>query len=173
VDDKAFWAVIAEARAAADPDDIDEVVGAIEEAIAALDDEELVAFHHQFLRQYWKCYRYEIRAAAMVIGGDEASEDFYDDFCCWLIAQGQERFDKTLADPDSLAALEIVTDDLAAGELLDFADRTYMERTGGEIPDEEGFQQPENPAGKPLTEADLQKKLPQLCNAFDYEVEEV
>jgi hypothetical protein len=47
-------------------------------------------------------YRTEIWNVAYIIG-QGCGNDSFDDFRCWLIAQGKSVFERTLRDPDSLA----------------------------------------------------------------------
>jgi hypothetical protein len=63
-------------------------------------------------------YRWDLWAAAYVINGG-ASDDGFEYFLGWLMAQGRTRWEATLADPDSLADIvDADTGDLDGEELL-------------------------------------------------------
>jgi hypothetical protein len=63
-------------------------------------------------------YRWDLWAAAYVINGG-ASDDGFEYFLGWLMAQGRTRWEATRADPDSLADIvDADTGDLDGEELL-------------------------------------------------------
>jgi hypothetical protein len=69
-----------------------------------------------------------------------ASDDGFEYFRGWLIAQGREAFDSAVADPDSLAALPAVQAAAAQGEelesepVLGIAWDAYLTVTGQSLP---------------------------------------
>lgn len=66
-------------------------------------------------------FRDSLWAAAYLLNGG-CSDDAFDYFRGWLIAQGREAFESAVADPDSLAALPSVQAAAAAGMELDCED---------------------------------------------------
>jgi hypothetical protein len=166
-----FWTTLETARAAA-PGDVDELLFQLSDALDGLPDDDLVQFQHQMMREYWRCFRHDLRAALFILAGAEGfTEEFIDGFGGWLLAQGRETFEKVLANPDSLAALDLLPEDVQAGDLLDLPGEVYADRTdGGELPDDPAFTPPAEPEGAALEEKDLPAKFPQLCDRYEYEV---
>ena len=84
-------------------------------------------------------YRTDLWAAAYLINGG-ASDDGFDYFRGWLVAQGREVFELALADPDSSAELPAVREAIAEGEPLECEDLlsvpwdAYEAVTGEEMP---------------------------------------
>ena len=84
--------------------DADEVAARIVERLAALPAEEIVSADEQ-LRTLTACaYGWELWGAAYVINGG-CSDDGFEYFRAWLIAQGERVYNDALSDPDSLANL--------------------------------------------------------------------
>ncbi|OSP39974.1 hypothetical protein B7767_28795 [Streptomyces sp. 13-12-16] len=80
-------------------------------------------------------------AAAYVINGG-CSDDGFDYFRGWLIAQGRETFERVVADPDALAELPVVRAAAAGGfdleceETLGIVWNAHIVATGGQLPDD-------------------------------------
>ena len=68
--------------------------------------EEIVDFGRLSRAASIAAYDERLWAAAYAINGG-CSDDSFDDFRDWLIAQGKEFYSRTLADPDSLAEIDI------------------------------------------------------------------
>jgi hypothetical protein len=117
VDMQDFWAVIEDARAGA-PGGADVVAARAAGLLAALPAEQIVAAAQLLWDLMADSYRGDLWAAAYLINGG-ASDDGFEYFRGWLIAQGREAFDSAVADPDSLAALPVVQAAAAQGEELE------------------------------------------------------
>jgi hypothetical protein len=60
-----------------------------------------------------------------------------DGFCYfrdWLIAQGKEVFDAAVADPESLAKIDLGDEEMEAEGMAYVAGEVFAERTGEELP---------------------------------------
>jgi Protein of unknown function (DUF4240) len=167
VDEDLFWATIEEARRNAD--DTDDIIGNLSDILNRLEDDQLVGFQHQMVRQSWKCYRWNLRAALYIIVGEENFEDAFTEFTGWLIVQGKEGFERLLADPDSLADLDLPVEDLFAGEVLTMAEELYRDLNDAPVPADANFTPPEEPAGEELDEDDFLARLPKLCDRYEFE----
>ncbi|MFJ8041050.1 DUF4240 domain-containing protein [Kitasatospora sp. NPDC096147] len=142
-----FWQLIDESRdtAEGDPDDQAE---ALVERLAQLTPDDVVDFARLFEARFQRAYRYDLWGAAYLLL-DGASEDSFDYFRCWLIAQGREVFEGALHEPDALAELVPDFDEEEDGEAEEIgyaADEAHEQLTGLPLPDL-GVQQPRQPEG--------------------------
>jgi hypothetical protein len=117
VDRDRFWEIVDATRARVD--DVDEVPAALVEVPRGRPLAELVAFREVQDELFDRdAYRWDLWAAAYVINGG-ASDDGFEYFLGWLMAQGRMRWEATLTDPDSLAsAVDADTGDLDGEEML-------------------------------------------------------
>lgn len=127
---EAFWKLIESARGSGD---VDESVEAVADAVRSLDPQEIVDFDRHLYELMAASYSWDIWGAAYLINGG-CSDDGFDYFRGWLILQGQGVFEQALRDPDSLADLEILEEDVECEDLLYVAYEAYEAATGKEIP---------------------------------------
>jgi hypothetical protein len=131
-----FWVIVEAARTDVD----DTVTGAGEVADALIDrlsgmtPARIVEFELALDEVTNDAYRLDLWAAAHIMNGG-CSDDCFDHFRGWLVAQGRAVWDAALADPDSLA--DVVTadaeDESFAGEtMLVAASRAYGRVAGSE-----------------------------------------
>lgn len=132
-DEARFWALIEAAReTAADDEAIPEL---LIDRLTSLTEQEIRACDRVLWRLMRKSYRNELWAAAYIINGG-CSDDGFDYFRGWLIAQGQAVFEAALANPASLEA-SIPMDggwDAELEEMLSVAYVAYQRKTGSELP---------------------------------------
>lgn len=126
-----FWKLIGETGSGSDPDD---QAQALEAALATRSPEEIVDFERHMANLLASSYTWELWGAAYLINGG-CSDDGFDYFRGWLIAQGQSVFEGALADPDSLADLPDLEGDVECEEILYAARTAYESVTQQEIPD--------------------------------------
>ncbi|GEA86899.1 DUF4240 domain-containing protein [Cellulomonas cellasea] len=180
MDTEAYWQLVDEARtrtrkgpdAAPDADDVADSLRAVlvergVEAARAADAayDELVATVHG--PRLW--------GAAYLIGGG-CSDDGFDYFLGWLVAQGREVFERAAQDPDSLA--DVVDEDTEAEceDMLAAAWDAYEELTGEEFPEDEEADEDgdddadDEPAAEPFwdfdDEAEMRIRYPRLAAMF-------
>jgi hypothetical protein len=102
----AFWDIIEAARAHTGPGrPFDEVLTS---RLASLTRQDILAYHERFDQVHAAVYRWDLWAAAYLIGGG-CSDDSFIDFRAGLIAQGRQWYHKAAASPDSLADHPAVT----------------------------------------------------------------
>ena len=123
-----------------DADDAEAVAAGMVDLLAEREPAQIVAFAQPLWDLLSISYRNDLWAAAYVMCGG-ASDDGFDYFRGWLIAQGREVFERSLADPDSLAALPVVIvgaaegrDDFECADVLSVAWDAYRRVTGGQLP---------------------------------------
>src|SRR5512139_441856 len=112
MDRRDFWSLIEEARTSVAAGIPDGPVGSEEEASATAEraagilagrpPADIVAAAQPLWDLMADSYRGDLWAAAYLINGG-ASDDGFDYFRGWLIAQGQAMFERAIADPDGLS----------------------------------------------------------------------
>ncbi|MFC8406814.1 DUF4240 domain-containing protein [Streptomyces griseoincarnatus] len=141
MDRQRFWQIIEAARDRTPaPDDAEDVARRAASHLAAHPVEEIVAAQQTLWGLMADSYTNPLWAAAYVINGG-CSDDGFDYFRGWLIAQGREIFERAVADPDALAELPVVRasaadgHDLECEEVLSIVRNAHLQATGGELPD--------------------------------------
>lgn len=124
-----FWKLIAESRHGA-IDHPDLQLDQLQAALVLLSADEVLSFGTILFELHRESYRGELWGAAFIIGGG-CSDDGFDYFRAWLIAQGEEIYKAALADPDTLAGqpLEEVPE---LEDLLSLPADVWEELTGRE-----------------------------------------
>jgi Protein of unknown function (DUF4240) len=100
-----FWELIADARAeVADPADSEAVAAQATALLSVSSREEIVAAQRALSGLMAASYRHTLWAAASLINGG-CGDDGFGYFRGWLITQGRAVFERSVADPDTLADL--------------------------------------------------------------------
>lgn len=135
-------------------------------------DQQLIGFKAAQEDLMDRAYTWPLWGAAYTMCGG-CSDDGFLDWRAWLIAQGRERFERSLADPDSLAQMEGVDPDEAnLEEFLYVAVEVFGERTGGDLwehlPDSSTRGSSNEPTGERWEEGsdDLARMLPRLTARY-------
>ena len=138
MDRAGFWKTIADARAGANDEAF---LGQLEARLRALPPEKIAAFQRHFEELHAASYEWDLWGAAYLIHGG-CSDDGFEYFRAWLIAQGEQVYTRAVADPDSLAAIADPEGELE--ELMYVAREAYRARTGAEMPDafDQGVERP-------------------------------
>jgi hypothetical protein len=106
VDADTFWEIIAAGKARAGPG---RPFGqALADHLATFNEQGIVEYQERFDRAHEALYRWDVWAAAYLIGGG-CSDDSFTDFRAGIIAQGRDWYDRTIACPDNLASHPAVT----------------------------------------------------------------
>jgi hypothetical protein len=131
MDRAGFWAIIDNARSGAEGEEA--FLDRVEARLRTLSPEELTQFEAHFEEIHGDSHTLELWGAAYIVKGG-CSNDGFDYFRAWLIAQGQRTFERAMADPDTL--VEVSGDGDRDLEMFMYsAGRIYKEKTGGaEIP---------------------------------------
>jgi hypothetical protein len=167
-----FWAVLD--RATADrPGSPDEVAKRATAELATCDPEEIVAWGRHLDKVMAASGKEDLWAAAYLINGG-CSDDGFDYFRGWLIANGREVVARAVREPDSLADLPAVRAAADTGAVfeaeavLSIAEEAYVEATGAEWPVAEAA--PTRPEAADLwdfdNEDEMRRRLPRLSAMF-------
>ncbi|OKJ13583.1 DUF4240 domain-containing protein [Kitasatospora sp. CB01950] len=100
MDNDEFWQLIDSARAAATPEVPFEQ--ALVDVLAALPESDILRYEVAFDRLHGTLYRWDIWAAAYLIGGG-CSDDGFMDFRAGVISEGHAWYERVLAGPDVIA----------------------------------------------------------------------
>jgi Protein of unknown function (DUF4240) len=188
VDDNEFWAIVEQARAALgdDRDDGEALAEALAGHLAGGPAELIAEFGYRLDRLHDALYRWDVWAAAYLIGRG-CSNDTFMDFRAGVIALGRDWYQRVLASPDALAehpvirragaednyqavfaesmlyaageAMEQLTgDDHAYYDFLDQVSGDDLERDPSADPDGEDFDF-DDPA-------EMRRRLPQLAALY-------
>ena len=156
-----FWAVIDRARQRATPNSERAMLDALYRELVKLPDQELFAWYD--LQQSYMALAHtpKMLAAAVLINGG-SSDDRFTDFTAWLVAQGKTVYESALANPDSLAQIDLPFDNAEwefcgyiAGDA--YEGKQYLDQL-----------RPEKPAGRALRSrcpqrADLEIQVERIC----------
>ncbi|GLY68915.1 DUF4240 domain-containing protein [Amycolatopsis taiwanensis] len=140
MDIRQFWTLIDDARSQVPaPADSDAVAGRASTLLAACPREEIVATQQVIWDLMADSYRNPLWAAAYMINGG-CSDDGFDYFRGWLIAQGRDVFEQAVADPDALADLPSIRAAAVDGaemeceDTLSIAWNAHLAATGEQVP---------------------------------------
>lgn len=156
-----FWQLIEYSRENSGGD-LDEQAADLTDLLSELPPDQILAFDRTFHRLLNDAYRWDLWAAAFIINGG-CSDDSFEYFRCWLIAQGERVYREALADPESLIGR--AEPDAEAESMLYAAGDAYEVETGRKLT-EMHAPQPEQPAGEPWEENQLKTMYPRLWAAF-------
>jgi len=161
VDAATFWQLIESSRenAGGDPD---EQADELTDLLSELPPDEIVAFDRMLHELLAAANRWDLWAAAYIINGG-CSDDAFEYFRAWLVAQGERVYREALADPETLTE-RAEPDATNAESLLYAAGDAYRVETGRDLPAK--VSRPSEPAGERWNEADLKHRFPKLWAAF-------
>jgi hypothetical protein len=163
MDAAAFWQLIEESRENAGGD-LDEQAADLTDLLSELPADEIVAFDRMFRQYLNDAYRWDLWGAAYIINGG-CSDDGFEYFRCWLIAEGERVYLEALADPESLVGRAEPDGQNEAESMQYAAADAYEVETGRKLTDLH-IVPPSEPAGEPWEEDDLEARFPRLWAAF-------
>lgn len=137
MDTSEFWTIIEAARSAVGPDR--PFAEALVDELAARTKDDILRYQERFDEVHDAVYRWDVWAAAYLIGGG-CSDDSFMDFRAGLIALGRDWYERAAARPDSLAehpeviaAAGAYDDEVVFHEDVNYAASGAFKRvTGGE-----------------------------------------
>ena len=165
MDAAAFWQLIEESRENAGGD-FDEQAADLTDLLSDLPADEILAFDRMFRQHLNEAYRWDLWGAAFIINGG-CSDDSFEYFRCWLIAEGERVYREALADPESLIGRAEPDRHNEAESMQYAAADAYEVETGRKLTDLHIVSASE-PAGEPWEEDDLEARLPRLWAAFPW-----
>ncbi|MCW2921598.1 MAG: hypothetical protein JWL76_1472 [Thermoleophilia bacterium] len=156
MDEDQFWTVIEHARTSGVT-----TPSSLRAALTALGDDELERFQARWDDLKDALYRWDLWAAAYLLNGG-CSDDGFEYFRCYLLAQGRDVVTLSISDPDGLAEAGLAPeDDVEWEDFCYVAAEVYEGRTGNDLP-RRSVATMDDPAGHPWDEADLPDRFPRL-----------
>jgi hypothetical protein len=133
-------------------------VKALRTALRELSPEDIISFEAAFRRYINQAYTWDLWGAAYVIHGG-CSDDSFEYFRRWLVSRGRGIYEPALADPESLAQVNVRPgpDDVWQFEEIYYVATKVFEEKGGEG-DVRDHSEPEaglggpGPSGEPFEE---------------------
>ncbi|MGW5109055.1 DUF4240 domain-containing protein [Nocardia sp. NPDC004123] len=171
VNSDSFWRIIDAAGTDRAP-----FAEALVDHLADLAPNEILEYQDHFLNIHDALYRWDVWAAAYLIG-DGCSDDGFEDFRAGIIALGKDWTDKVYANPDNLADHPVVIaaaaeydQDAIADETVLYAAMTAYERGTGEDTFTAAWQQFQatDPDSEPMTATDEDLDFPDMGEPFDF-----
>ncbi|WP_406036358.1 DUF4240 domain-containing protein [Micromonospora sp. NBC_00898] len=187
MDENEFWTIVEEARAGLgdDRDNGEALAEALVQRLVAGPADIIAGFGRRLDRLHDALYRWDVWAAAYLIGGG-CSDDSFMDFRAGVIALGREWYERVLASPDALADHPVIRraaaeedDEAVFAEAMLYADGKAMEQLTGDehaydnILDEAGQDPGRDPFADPAGEdfdfdddAEMHRRLPRLAALY-------
>ena len=135
MDSKKFWQIIDEARGQAGH--WEDMMEPLTDSLARFDEEEIFYWQQIFNEYQNLSYKKKLWAAAYIIN-EGCSDDAFDYFRAWLIAQGRIIFMNALQNPETLANADIFREVTEFEEIMGAGAVAYDKKHGIE-PDYTGF----------------------------------
>jgi hypothetical protein len=130
-----------------------------------LEPQEIADFDRHLRQRLSEAYRRDLWAVAYLINGG-CSDDCFEFFRSWLIAQGKEYFEAALFNPEQVAKRVSVEDvEVECESILYAAREAYEQRTGEQLPPSD-IMQPSSPAGQAWDEDEVEQRYPKLARKF-------
>jgi hypothetical protein len=145
--------------------DCDKQAAKLQKSLSKLTAEEILGFRRVFDECVDLAYRWDLWGVAYIINGG-ASDDAFEYFRWWLIAQGREYFETALENPES-AGDKAKFEEAGCEAIAYCINDAYQEKTGHDLP-VRVFEATHSfePAGEPWEEDDLETLFPALCEKF-------
>ena len=160
MDEAKFWRLMDEARAESNGD-VHEQMRILARKLEELPVAEIIDYQYFIDRLLDQAYKWDLWAAGYILNGG-CSDDCFEYFRSWLIAQGSEVYYSALRDPETLAVLDL-PEDVECQTLFEVAWWAYEARTGQEFPEYRKLRTHDEPAGEEWEEDDVDRKYPKLA----------
>ena len=158
-----FWEIIE--QAGQDVETYDDQADKIVELLEKLEPEEIISFYEQLYKRLYEAYRWDLYGAAYIVYGGRCGDDSFEDFRCWLIAQGKVFFKAALRDPQKVSERIEDDEEIQFEALLTVAIAAYETKTGREMPLLD-LVEPDDLQGERWERSDLEGLYPDLYARF-------
>lgn len=118
MDEDRFWSMIDKSKQSSD--DLDQFAKSLTKELKKLPSEDIIGFYLREQKLRFDSYTSDLWCAGYIMNGG-CSDDSFEYFRCWLIAQGKEAYYSSLKNPDWL--VNLYTEDV---DEYDFEDFMYL-----------------------------------------------
>jgi hypothetical protein len=164
-----FWKLIEEAKEASGGDPEEQVV-MLRTRLTAYPLEEIISFDRILWQLMDDSYTWDLWAAAYILNGG-CSNDCFDYFRGWLVAQGEQVFNDAMRDPETLASVAVF-EEVELENMLSVAETAYEQVTGKDYNFSDTGTAKSwifvEPKGEVWDEDTVDEKYPKLAAAFGY-----
>ena len=129
--------------------------------------EEVRSFDAHFTECLYRAYQWSLWAAAYIMCGG-CSDDGFWDFRSMLISMGRRTYDRAIADPDSLADLDLEDGDEMQCEGYQYIAGQVEEALGGGDIIADFPPHPKEPSGEPWNKDTVAHFYPKLSKKYGY-----
>lgn len=128
-----FWSIIESSKKTSA--DLEDFAQNVTKDLAKLSPTEIIGFHLREQKLRFDSYTSDLWCAGYIMNGG-CSDDSFEYFRCWIIAQGKDVFYTSLKNPDSLSNLySTETEDYDFEDLMSVASEAFEKKTGKDIDD--------------------------------------
>ena len=170
-----FWDIIADSRRDFDPDrrngnmylhgNMYLQAERLKQLLTPMPADEVQAFDRVFRQLFFDAFKWDLWAAAYIIGGG-CCDDSFMDFRFWLISMGREVYEAAMVDAESLADVAAAPGiELTFFEAFGYIAAGVLEEKGASVP-AEPYPHPEKPTGERWPHEEDPMRLPKLWARF-------
>jgi hypothetical protein len=160
-----FWDIVDRVHVGSEGD-MDKKCELLDAELRRLPLDEVRSFHDYFYECLDRAYSWELWAAAYIIGGG-CSNDKFSDFRSTLISMGRQTFERTLADPQSLADIDYDSETADYEGYQYVPTRVECDLNGG-LNFPRTRPHPDDPSGTIWDEDKVAELYPRLAKKYDY-----
>jgi hypothetical protein len=164
MDEKQFWNILEESKRGTNISQ-DAQMASLRALLDRLDLDEIVAFDRIFDEMRAKSYTHDLWGAAYLINGG-CSDDGFEYFRRALIAEGRQKFEAAVRDPETLA--EWIEEETEFEEIYYIAREAYRAKAGTEDFPEHDLRFPRAPSGGSWDDGELEARFPLIAEKFGY-----
>ena len=162
MDRDTFWKIVDNARSKVD--DVHDIAPLVTEVLQNLEASDIIAFKQHQCDLLNDSYRWDLWAVASIINGG-CSDDGFDYFRAWLMANGKDRWEAAMSVPETIGQWAKGDEEF---ELFDYvAIKAFESKFSEDFPyDRLTGSRPPEPLGEPWEEDDVDELYPALSAKF-------
>jgi len=163
MDNDTFWKLVEQSRRGAA--DVDEQLEKLHAFVRELDPQGILEFDRCFHECVRDAFRGDLWAVAYILNGG-CSDDGFDYFLGWLIAQGRLYYEAALKNPERAGDRVELGDIVECGRIWSVAARAYEDKTGKTDFYETAPQSVPHLIGESFEEDNVEALYPELAQRF-------
>lgn len=161
-----FWNIVDRVHRASGGD-MDKKCQLLDAELRRLSLDEVLSFDAHFTECVDRAYHWPLWAAAYIMGSGCGDDGFWD-FRSTLISMGRDTFERAMADPQSLAELDLEDGDEMQWEGYQYVPSRVEEALSGGREFPRSRLHPKDPSGEPWDESTVAQLYPKLAERYGY-----